>query len=398
MNNANKKIYNSREAYLFENEKLILGKKGLTFKYYPTKKERLKFYLKKNKTNNNENNDNNNDNKIKSNSFNSINNKNANATFYSHKNFISNNPIYGLKNNNNGLLSLQKNKTQNNFFKRSSSTLNLNINMNNLYSFNNKTNLIDNHNSRFDKIKIALNNTKYKPNYKYFSPISKLDNNKINEKIKYETLKLKPKKNKLNNINKTHFKGLESVTVKPKEIYDLFKLEDLLKIKRLGKDFNMIARQKKEQAIIEKKNEYKLDIKELMDEEQEIQNIINTKEFSNLLGNNVFFKEVEYKTDKLKSEFVPDNIQEKYQKMNYLKNLAFKQKLNEKKELNDESYGDDNSDYFEEKGRNKNRQNRKNLETELRIDGKIYHMKNQIDKICKELLIKYKVYENIKNK
>ena len=40
----------------------------------------------------------------------------------------------------------------------------------------------------------------------------------------------------------------------------------------------------------------------------------------------------------------------------------------------------------------------KDMETELRIDGKVYQMKNQMDKICKKLLIKYKVHENVKNK
>ena len=34
----------------------------------------------------------------------------------------------------------------------------------------------------------------------------------------------------------------------------------------------------------------------------------------------------------------------------------------------------------------------------ISIDGKVYQMRNQIDKICKELLIKYKVFESVKNK
>ena len=102
--------------------------------------------------------------------------------------------------------------------------------------------------------------------------------------IKYDFLKIKPKKNKLNLYKKTHFKGLESLSIKPKEIYDLFKIENLLKIKNLGKNDHMNFQYKKDEANAEEKNEYKLDIKEIMEEEQEIQNIINTKEFSNLLG------------------------------------------------------------------------------------------------------------------
>jgi len=304
---------------------------------------------------------------------------------------------------NNEISNNHNNKTQINFFKKSPSSLNLNINMNTPSSFNNISNLINN--DKFPKTKSVLNITKFKPNYKYFTPISKnFNNNKIYDKIKYDSLKLKRKKNKLNLCNKTHFKGLESLSIKPKEIYDLFKMEDLLKIKKVDKNFDMNCKQKKEEVKVEQKNEYKLDIKEIMEEEQEIQNIINTKEFSNLLGNNKFFKEVEYKNDKLKilknskKDFMYDNPQEKDKKMNYLKKLAFKQKSNENKNVN-ESYSDDDSYHIEGRERIKSRNKRKDekdLATELRIDGKVYQMKNQIDKICKELLIKYKVFESTK--
>ena len=73
INYQDKKINNSRETYFSENENLIIGKKGLTFQYYPTKKEKLKYYL---------------------------NNKNNNPfskTFYTNKNFFNNN------NNNNSI-------------------------------------------------------------------------------------------------------------------------------------------------------------------------------------------------------------------------------------------------------------------------------------------------------
>ena len=341
-------------------------------------------------------------NKNKSNSLNL--NFNPNATFYSHKNFNNDNSMYKFHKNNE-ISNNHKNKTQINFFKKSPSSLNLNINMNNPSSFNNISNLLNN--DKFPKTKSVLNITKFKPNYKYFTPISKnFNNNKIYDKIKYDSLKLKRKKNKLNLCNKTHFKGLESLSIKPKEIYDLFKLEDLLKIKKVDKNFDMNCKQKKEEVKVEQKNEYKLDIKEIMEEEQEIQNIINTKEFSNLLGNNKFFKEVEYKNDKLKilknsnKDFMYDNPQEKDKKMNYLKKLAFNQKSNENKNVN-ESYSDDDSYHIEGRERIKSRNKRKDekdLATELRIDGKVYQMKNQIDKICKELLIKYKVFESTKNK
>ena len=35
------------------------------------------------------------------------------------------------------------------------------------------------------------------------------------------------------------------------------------------------------------------------------------------------------------------------------------------------------------------------MEDQLRVEGKVYHMKNEIDKICKELLNKYKIYKII---
>ena len=36
------------------------------------------------------------------------------------------------------------------------------------------------------------------------------------------------------------------------------------------------------------------------------------------------------------------------------------------------------------------------MEDQLRVEGKVYHMKNQMDKICKELLNKYKIHKVLK--
>ena len=41
-----KRIEDTREQYLFENEKLIIGSSGFVFRAYPTLKERLKQYSK----------------------------------------------------------------------------------------------------------------------------------------------------------------------------------------------------------------------------------------------------------------------------------------------------------------------------------------------------------------
>ena len=49
-----KRIQDTREQYLFENEKLILGNSGFKFRSYPTLKERLEQYIKENEEYNNE--------------------------------------------------------------------------------------------------------------------------------------------------------------------------------------------------------------------------------------------------------------------------------------------------------------------------------------------------------
>ena len=36
------------------------------------------------------------------------------------------------------------------------------------------------------------------------------------------------------------------------------------------------------------------------------------------------------------------------------------------------------------------------MEDQLRVEGKVYHMKKQMDKICKELLNKYKIHKVLK--
>ena len=218
------------------------------------------------------------------------------------------------------------------------------------------------------------------------------NNNKIIEKIKYNTLRLKLKRDKKDNKknesnNKTHFKGVESLTIKPKEIYDLFKFEEIMKIKKLNRKKDLFNRLKKDDERDEK-NEYKLDIEELMAEEKEIKNIINTKEMTKLIGNKKIYKEVEYKNDKLnllKNESDNINTEERNKKMNYLKKIAF-----EGNEGLIESSNEEKSERF------KRNYNIKDPKTELKINGKVYQMRNQMDKICKELLIKYKVIENNK--
>ena len=110
--------------------------------------------------------------------------------------------------------------------------------------------------------------------------------------------------------HKTHFKGLESIYIKPKEIYDLFKKEDAERLAKLG-FFDINEKKEKEKKRLEKRNEYKSDIKELMEEEKEIQHFINTKEFAELLGNNKFFKDAEYNDI---SKYSDEETKTKYRK------------------------------------------------------------------------------------
>ena len=212
-----------------------------------------------------------------------------------------------------------------------------NLSLTKINSYNNISNL-------FNTKKENNNNSLYRSNYKYFTPLLKKNitlNPKIDRIKPYSLKKLKKIETKKSNY-KTLFKGIESLSIKPKEIYDLFNKEKGHKIKKYNNNYYDIReKEKKEEEKIEKNNEYKIDIKEILDEENEIRNIINTREFSNILGNNKFFKEVEYKNEKekiLKKEsktlfdntIEPNNnfFNDKNKKIDYLKKIAFKPKFN----------------------------------------------------------------------
>ena len=427
INYQDKKINNSRETYFSENENLIIGKKGLTFQYYPTKKEKLKYYLN-NKNNNpfsktfytNKNFFNNNNN---NNSINNSNN-NSNKTFFNNrhinKNFFMNN-----------IQTFQKSFSQTNFFKNPNkekeliSYITIDINNKN----KNKSNMqyIDipsiNRNASYetqDKFNnININNINY--NNKFFSPII----HKKFKKIKYPQLsklqktKKNGKKNKNEKISKkTHFKALESIYIHPKEIYDLFKKEDAIRLEKLG-IFNINDKKEEEHELIEKRNEYKSDIKELIKEEQDIRDIINTKEFSELMANNKFYREAEYNDRSNYSNWEEESknffFENEEEKMEYLRKIAFEEKKDEKTYNNPKSYNSNyvqknlvknkkevesnDESFFEEIKKSKKRDNINilmEMEDQLRVEGKVYHMKNQMDKICKELLNKYKIHKVIK--
>ena len=240
------------------------------------------------------------------------------------------------------------------------------------------------------------------------------------QKIKYPKINSNKKKKEKTNL-KTHFKGLESIYIKPKEIYDLFKKEDSIRLAKLGY-FNINEKKEKEHELIEKRNEYKSDIKELLKEEQDIQNIITTKEFTELLGNNKLYREAEnndkskYSDEESNINFYSENEEEKEKKINYLKKIAFETKKDEntslkkqisfnlihkKNSINKKEPDSEDESFFEEIKKSKKKDNidiLMDMEDQLRVEGKVYHMKNQMDKICKELLNKYKIHKVLKNK
>ena len=311
INTQHKKINNPRETFLAENENLIIGKKGLTFQYYPTKKEKLKYYLNRRKNQNPFYKTFSNNKNIFNYSINyNITKSNSNKNLLNNRHINQNNFM-------NNIQTLPKSISQTNFFKNPKNESNINnyaiieSNKNNIENLINKYNINKN---------------------KFFSPITRP---KI-QKIKYPKLsklqnpKNKAKKKKEKKRQKTHFKGLESIYIHPKEIYDLFKKEDAIRLEKMGY-FNIDEKKVKEQELIEKRNEYKSDIKELIKEEQDFRDIINTKEFSEYLGNNKFFREAEYNDRSNYSDFDEDsnNIfisENDDEKMEYLKKIAFEDK------------------------------------------------------------------------
>ena len=437
-----KRINNSREAFLFENENLIIGKKGLTFQYYPTKNEKLKYYLN-----------------IKYNQYKNNHNNAFYKTFYNNKNIFNNttnstkNIFYNEKINKNSFLidnkfeTIPKSMSQTNFFQNPSKNIyqNSNLQENNKYNKknisnikhrgissllneaykNNNKNILSDNSLLYGKLNTYRSNKDKK--YKKFLPIShpKFQMENKLQKVNYLSLsklkKIKAKQKKMPEAisHKTHFKGLESIYIKPKEIYDLFKKEDAERLAKLG-FFDINEKKEKEKKRLEKRNEYKSDIKELMEEEKEIQHFINTKEFAELLGNNKYFKDAEYNDiskysdEETKTNFFSETEMEKNNKLNYLKKIAFEEKkvekkpkaipiqlsvIKKKKDGDKKDINSEDESFFEEIKRSKKMDNINILmqrEDQLKVEGKVYHMKNEMDKICKELLNKYKIHNVLK--
>ena len=400
-----KPINNTREQYLFENEKLILGRHGFVFREYPTLKERLQENLKEKEFNKKLLNYKISRNKSLEKILPKSNNNIRLNESKSELNILSQ-PILRFKNRTDlericdtiqpyvkpdeqeelreirarhvksidfptgvlyrgGFQGLKKlrhlNKNSKNLFAHSNSTFNINkLNNDKLFDINNK---------EFDI------NGNQKPKL-FFTRLQRLN--------------VEAKKIRSNLHTKTHFKGVESVYINPKQIYDIIKKEDFLAQKKIG---HYAYNENIEKRNIEKRNEYKSDIKDLLLEEKEKQNIINTREFSNYLNNKEYYNDRAiingYNYKKEKEE---DKIQNN-KKMNYLKKLAFIEQNNSMNATNDSKNGNVNTDNSSNDGHGKNKKS-SNYENEhqIRIGGKLYHMQNQMDQIAKEILNKCKFY------
>ena len=173
-------------------------------------------------------------------------------------------------------------------------------------------------------------------------------------------------------------------------MYDIIKKAENFYVNK--KVENFAYNQEMEKVLVEKKNEYKEDIKDLINEQKEKEKIINTKVFSNFLNNKNYYND---RAKVNKYEKVKENQEEKIKKikdMNYLKNLAFETHNEHQKYGNGDRL---NTDSSEDRNRNRKKATFDN-ENQLRIGGKLYHMQNQMEQIAKQILNKCKFYSTKK--
>ena len=402
-----KPIDNPREQYLFENENLILGRPGLIFRSYPTLKERLQQSLKEQKEYN----------------FNiSKISRNNSLGQLASKNIFNNNSTTNKDNKN---ISLTRNNSQ--ILKSKTLT---NIITQPILRFKNRTDLericdtIQQYVKPSEQEKIKEIRARhvhsidfpkgilYKGGFKNLKNLKKIQKNSIDKNInninflddkkgidvdnknkpiifftRLQRLNVEAKKIRSNLHFKTHFKGVESVFINPKQIYDTVKKEENISQKNIG---NYAYNENLEKEEIEKRNEYKEDMNNLLLEEKEKENIINTKEFSNYLNNKVYYNDPVLKRniDKKKSE--EDKINQ-IKNMKYLKKIAFEDDNLKSSNRSNDSNGNVNTDSSNEGNKNKKNVNYEN-EHQLRIGGKLFHMQNEMNLIAKEILNKCKFY------
>ena len=393
-----KPIDDTREQYLFENENLILGRPGFIFRSYPTLKERLQQSLQEQKEYN----------------FN-ISKISRNTSFgkLATKNILNYNINNNISSRNNS--QLIKSKSQANIISQP------------ILRFKNRTDLericdtIQQYVKPSEQEKIKEIRARhvhsidfprgilYKGGFKELKNLKKLQKNSISNNINFpddtkgfdvdnknkpiifftrlQRLNVEAKKLRSNLHLKTHFKGVESVFINPKQIYDTVKKDENLNQKNMG---NYAYNENYEKEEIEKRNEYKEDMRNLLKEEKEKENIINTKEFNNYLNNKVYYNDPVIKSSIENKKNEEDKIKQ-IKNMNYLKKIAFEDdnlksanRSNDSGNINTDSSNDGNS-------KNKKNANFEN-EHQLRIGGKIFHMQNEMGLIAKEILNKCKFY------
>ena len=407
-----KRIQDTREQYLFENEKLILGNSGFKFRSYPTLKERLEQYIKENEEYNNEI-------KNKKKYLNKSNSMSVIDTYKSTKKnekiFLQ--PILRFKNRTD--LERICDTLQQQFIKPSEQESIKEIRERHVKSVDFPTGLL--YKGGFKGLKTLKSLTRNKKNKNNINLIRSIfsltgNNKEINNKTsinnfnttknssnnfldintkkpkiyftRLQRLNAEAKKIRSNLHYKTHFKGVESIFLNPKPIYELIKKdEDNLNKKKKIRNFAYVEGEEK--ILIEKKNEYKEDIKDLINEQKEKEKIINTKEFSNFLNNKNYYNDraMVNKYEKISNK--EDKIKQ-INDMNYLKKLAFEQ--------NSDKYGigeGTGTESSEERSRNRKKANFDN-ESQLRIGGKVFQMQNQMEQIAKEILSKCKFYSTKK--
>ena len=391
-----KPINSSREQYLFENEKLILGRHGFIFKGYPTLKEKLKI-SKKEKDFYNPNKSC----KLPRNfSMGKMVSRNI-LDYNNNKNIDTNKSQLIPSKSQADILSQPilrfKNRTD---LERICDTIQPYVPPNEQQSLKEirsrhvhsidfpKGILFRGSMQKFSNLQKNLNKNKIY-NYNY-DENKEYDINRNKPKIYFtrlQRLNVEARKIRSNLHFKTHFKGVESIFINPKQIYDIIKKEEIVVQRKIG---HYAYNDKLEKEKIEKRNEYKKDINDLLLEEKEKQNIINTKEFSNYLNNKEYFNDRVVNNEIIENEEIKNK---KIKDMDYLKKLAFKESQTKSGKNSYNESGEANTDTSND-DKNKNIKKNINFENEhqLRIGGKVYHMQNEMDQIARQILNKCKFY------
>ena len=377
-------IISSRQQYFHENEKLILGRHGFIFKANPTRKEKLEML---------------NEEKYKINKSFKI-NKNINFPNLASKNIIENYKSFNYNPN-----KLIKSRSQQNILsqpilrfknrtdlERICDTIEPHLPPNEQESIN-EIRARHVHSIDFPRgmlYKGSIQNLKFFKN-KLYSDKNKKKKTKI-YLTRLQRLNVEAKKIRSNLHYKTHFKGVESIYINPKQIYDIIDKELAESNRKVG---NYTYNIKQDKEKIGRMNGFEKDVNDLLLEEKEKQKIINTKEFSNYLNNKKYYSV--RGLDDMKNK---ENKEEKTKKKNdmfYLKQLAFK----EKEEKTEQNNFISDRDILLTDSDNEGKRILKNnvdfvYENQIRIGGKVYKMKNQMDEIAREILNKCKFYSQKK--